>query len=537
MHSGDEISHFRSVAAIVLLLFAATLAAGIEVPSRERVLHIARLEDPRTLDPALIEMQEDFLLFPLVHMSLLEITNGTTLVPQAAKSWNVSADQKCFTFQLREGVRFGDCREVVAEDFVFSLERILDPVTGSMMSSYLQGILGVKEFLDKRAAHIVGIQAPDRHTLTITLERSDPTFAYLMASQVGVAVPREVVLKNPDNYAVKPEATGPYKVRKWVRGAYLTLEQNRNYCGPVQPYFDRIEILIGADETTRMMMFERGELDIAGLDGYGIPFSSLYRVTRDDRWRGLVEHQPAFGVDYVSMNCEMPPLDNKKVRQAINYAVNRDRWMRVQQGLFIHGKGVIPPNMPGFNEKLVGYPYDPGKARQLLAESGLSLPLRIELWHPLLEATRFRAQGIQEDLRQVGIEVSLNPVDAGIAFTAAQQRKRVPMFMTGWNVAIPDPVDILASLLDGRAAMNTPTLNLAFFQNPVVDHLFDEALKETDIVRRLSLYREAEEMVVEGAPWIFLGHQNIYALRQPWIKGPLLEPIYWYRLDRIWREF
>jgi ABC-type transport system substrate-binding protein len=135
-------------------------------------------------------MQEDFLLFPLVHMSLLEITNGTTLVPQAAKSWNVSADQKCFTFQLREGVHFGDGREVVAEDFVFSLERILDPLTGSMMSSYLQGILGVKGFLDKRAAHVVGIQAPDRHTLTITLERSDPTFAYLMASQVGVAVPR-----------------------------------------------------------------------------------------------------------------------------------------------------------------------------------------------------------------------------------------------------------------------------------------------------------------------------------------------------------
>ncbi|HRI14139.1 MAG TPA: ABC transporter substrate-binding protein [Verrucomicrobiota bacterium] len=534
--------HWRWVplgASVVLLcigLLATKSLAAAETPRRPNVLRLARIIDPSTLDPALIQLQEDIMLFPLLHLPLLDVTNGTQLMPCAAKVWSCSADQRVFTLELRPGVTFSNGREVVADDYVYALERILNPATAAMFSGYLQGIRGAQAFVAGETNHVVGLRASSPDTLVVELERSDPTFPFLLANVPGAAVPREEVERLGRNFSVQPVGAGPYRVQSWVRGARLQLSRNPHYHGPVPQHFEGVDLLIGGDETTHLMMFERGELDIANINLIGIPLPSFRRLTGDPRWHGLIERETLFQTDYVALNTEIPPLDNLKVRRAINHAIDRDRRMRVDQGYFTHAEGAIPPIMPGFNSQLRGYDYNPTKARELLRDSGLPLPLRTTMWHGTEERVRVLAQGIQWDLHQVGIEVALKPVATAELFTSAQKRGLVPMTLSGWFVGIPDPVDMLGALFDGRAVTSAATMNLAFYNNPEVNRLLDQAASEVNLSQRFARYQHAEELIVRDAPWAFLGHQSLYALRQPWLKGPLMEPIWVYRFDRVWIE-
>jgi ABC-type transport system substrate-binding protein len=326
---------------------------------------------------------------------------------------------------------------------------------------------------------------------------------------------------------------GPYQVEKWFRGARLRLTRNPYYHGPEPQHLDGVDLVIGGDETTHLMMFERGELDIANITGVGIPLPSFRRLSNDPHWRGLIERETEFATIGLILNTEIPPLDNKLVRQAINHALDRDRRMHVAQGYFSHAEGAIPPIMPGYNPLLRGYDYNTNKARELLRQSGLALPLHTQLWYGTGEDNRATCEGFQWDLHQVEIEVELKPVTFGELAVADTKRGKVPMTLSGWAVAIPDPIDMLGTQFDGRAITNANTMNIAFYSNSVVNQLLDQGAAETNLPKRFAVYQQAEELIVREAPWAFLGHANLYALRQPWLKGPLMEPIWGYRFDRV----
>jgi ABC-type transport system substrate-binding protein len=481
-----------------------------------------------------MQLAEDFLLFPLLHLPLLDVTNGTQLVPCAARSWKTSPDQRVYTLTLRPGVKFSNGRAVVAEDYVYAMERMLDPTNAALLQGYLLGVLGAKEFGAGQAPHATGLRAPSPDTLVIELSRSDPVFGYILG--LIAAVPREEVERRGRTYSVRPVGSGPYTVQEWIRGARLRLTRNPHYHGPEPAHLEGVDLLIGGDETTHLMMFERGELEIANINLTGIPFPSFRRLSNDLRWRGLIERETLFQTDFISLNTEIPPLTNVLVRRAINHALDRDRRMRVALGYKTHAEGVIPPIMPGYNPRLRGYNYDPARARELLRQSGLVLPLHTQLWHSTEEETRVRAQGFQWDLQQVGIEVELKAVAIGELMQAGGTRGKVPMCLMSWGATIPDPSDLIGMTLDGRAVTNAATMNMAFYNNPEVNRLLDQAASEVDLPQRYALYQQAEELIVADAPWVFLGHGNLYALRQPWLKGPLMEPIWNYRFDRIWIE-
>jgi ABC-type transport system substrate-binding protein len=192
--------------------------------------------------------------------------------------------------------------------------------------------------------------------------------------------------------------------------------------------------------------------------------------------------------------------------------------------------------MPGFDPNFRGYDFNPEKARELLRQSGLPLPLHSVLWHSLNEPYTFQAQGIQADLKRVGIEADLNPVTGAQLTSAMGIRGRVPIGLTGWNVAIPDPVDMLGQQFDGRTVTNAFTWNQAFYQNAELDRLLDEASPQIDLRRRFELYQQAERLIMKDAPCAVLGYINKYALRQRRLKGPLLEPLWVYRFDRVWLD-
>ena len=527
--------HFGVLAGLLLggIMFVAS-ATGSEPTKHRDILRLARTTDPQTLDPTLMISVEDFLLWPLLHLPLLDIIGGTNLVPCAAEKWNISADQRLFTIHLRPGMRFSSGREVNASDYVYTLERVLNPATGSWFSSYLGDIRGAQAFVARQSNHVAGIKALSSSTFYVELNHPDPAFAYLFTSITGM--PHEDVEHHQRDYAVRPVCTGPFMVESWVRGAHLKLNRNPYFQGPESVHFEGINVIIGGDETTHLMMFERGELDIANITGAGIPRASFRRLANHPRWRGLIERIPLFSTQCVILNTETPPLNHILVRRAINHAIDRDRRMQVALGFNTHAEGVLPPRMPGYNPALRGYRYDPELARQLLRETGLTLPLCTQLWHDTSEGMRTLAQGIQWDLKRVGIEVELNMVAGNELLTASSIRGKVPMTLTGWSAVLPDPKDMLGSHFDGQDLTNISAANQSFYYNPEVTRILTNAAVEGSGPLRLKLYQRAEEMIVSDAPWVFLAHQNTLALRQQWLKGPLLDPLWWYRFDRIWIE-
>ena len=521
--------------AVVLTLLAGKALAGPPAEAAN-TLRLARISDPVTLDAALPEMAEDFMLLSLLYLPLLDVTNGTQLTPCAAAHWDASPDMRTYTLRLRPGIKFSNGRPVVADDYRFAMERIINPSTASPYAVYLDGVRGAAAFKAGKTNHVAGLWTRGPDTLGVELERPDPTFPYVLTSNMGMAVPAEEFPRLAPTYGVRPVGTGPYIVQEWVRGVRLRFVRNPYYAGPEPQHLAAIEIMIGGDETTHLMMFERGELDIASINGTGVPFPSFRRLRHDPKWRGLLEHQSIFNMTYLVLNTEVAPLDNVLVRRAICHAIDRDRLEHVALGLCAHAQGAIPPIMPGYNPSLHGYDFNPDKARELLRQTGLALPLHTVLWHSTQENDLSGAQMIQADLGKVGIDLELKPATFAELVAAAQLRHKVPMHLNGWNVTLPDPKDFLETLFDGRTITNNPTQNLSFYNNPEVNRLLDQALPEIDLQRRFALFQQAEQLIVRDAPCVFLGHLNLYALRQPRLKGPLLEPLWWYRFDRVWIE-
>jgi oligopeptide transport system substrate-binding protein len=523
---------FASVKTLFVLLFTATALCTAEATRRPKILRLASIVDLQSLDPAKQVMSFESMVGRLVHLPLLDVTNGPTgptLTPCAARAWSASPDQRVFTLQLRTDVVFSNGRSVVANDYVYALERILNPDTGSMFQIRFFCIRGAKAFAAHETNHVAGLRAPSADTLVVELERSDPVFLYQFGFPIA-AVPREEVERLGIGFSVRPVGSGPYMVQEWTRGARLRLTRNPHYHGPEPQHLDGVDLFIGGDETTHLMMFERGELDVTG-----IPMPSFRRLSNDSRWQRLIERAPLPGTLGLIMNTEIPPLDNVLVRRAISHAVNRDLRMRVAQGFHTHAEGILPPVMPGYNPRLRGNDYNPEKARELLRESDLPLPLRTMLWHSPDEIVRTAAQGFQWDLKQVGIEVDLKQVSSAVLAASESIRGMVPMALDGWTTGTPDPNEILTMNFDGRTITNAMTMNVAYYNNPAFDRLLDLAAPEADLPKRYALYQQAEELLVNDAPWVFLGHFNLFALRQPWLKGPLIA-LSGLRPDRVWIE-
>lgn len=525
----------------ILLWIACASLPGAELhagqsPGRkpgERILHLARTTDPGALDPARMVMLEDMLLTPLLYIPLLDVTNGVQLIPGAAAAWDSSADQRVHTFHLRKDMAFSNGRRVTSTDYVYSLERNLSPSTAAPLANFLFGLKGVRDFQAGKTPHVAGIQAPGPFELVIELETGDPLFGYRATMVITAAVPREEVERKDVPFGNKPIGSGPYRIQSWRRGQSVKLEQNPHYHGPFPQLLDGFEFMIGGDDALHLMMFERGELDIANIVSVGIPMPSFRRISADPRWEGLIDLGELYGTAFLTLNNEIPPFDNVLVRRAMNHAIDRDRRLHVDLRYHRHAEGPIPTGMPAADPTLRGYAYDPARARELLRQSGLPLPLRSTLWHQLGEDMRMAAQGFQWDLKQVGIEVDLKEVTAAQLWSASTLRGQVPIAFTGWTAGIPDPVDILGMTLDGSTLKDPSHNDQAFYNNPVVNRLLHEAALSISLPERHRLYREAERMILADAPWVFLGHYNSYGLRQPWVRGKLLEPLCVYRFDRL----
>jgi len=517
-------------AALACMAGGCRLAGGIRprdaFPPNAAVLHIADADDIPTLDPAAGYDTASWTFEQMIFDTLVRYSDaGVDLIPDIATTWTVSPDARTFTFHLRRDARFSNGRAVTSADFRYAIERVLDPRTRSKGMEYYREITGAPAFADSHAPAVSGIETPDPWTIIFRLDAPDPTFVDKLAMPFAAAVPREVAERWGDDFSRHVVGSGPFMLREWIGGQRLVLVKNPLYFVKGVPRLDAIVDQIGVDDELQWMRFEAGDIDVASIPSAEFPY-----VMKTPRLRALTEHITTLTTDYLGMNCRMRPFDDVRVRRAFNYAIDKHKLVAILNGRGVVARGVLPPGLPGYDPTLEGYPYDPVRARKLLEQAHVGSAFAPEIWMRADRTEMTLGESIQQDLALVGVNAVLKPVAWGPLLEAVRQPDTAELFMFGWEADFPDPQNYLDVLLTRK---QWGANNDSFYYNSEVETLLAEAAPIADPKLRYSLYDQAQRIIVADAPWVFLYHPASYVIRQPWVRGYILNPMRPARLDRV----
>jgi ABC-type transport system substrate-binding protein len=504
-----------------------TGAPPLHFPPGAMVLNLASISDVPTLDPAAGYDVESWMFEQMIFDTLVRYSDaGVDLVPDLATAWQSSPDATTFTFHLRRDAHFTDGRSVTSADFKYAIERVLDPATRSKGIEYYRAIAGAADFIAHRTKAVAGIETPDPWTIVFHLDAPDPIFLHKLAMPFASAVPRELVEKWGEDFSRHVVGSGPFILKEWVGGQRIVLVKNPHYFVRAAPRLDAVVESIGVSEDLQWFKFEGGEIDVSSIPPAVFPY-----VMKTPRLRNLTLRIVTVTTRYLGMNCQMPPFNDERVRRAFNYAVNKPKLIAVLNGRGIAANGVMPPGLPGFDPHLPGYPYDPARARKLLEQAGLAHGFEATLWMPADQTMMILGQSVQQDLDLVGVHLMLKAIAFPPFLEAIRLPITVPLFFSGWEADFPDPANFLDVLLSRK---QWGANNDAFFSDPRVDALLAEAAPLSDLARRYAIYDQAERIIVDDAPWVFLYYPITYEIQQPWVHGYVLNPMRPARLENVW---
>jgi len=505
-------------------------ARADEAAGDYRTWHGAFGYEPGPLDPARAVSVTDGAACALVYSGLLRPDEEGRPSPDLAHDWEVSSDGLVWTFHLRSGVRFHDGSELDAGDVVFSLERILDPETGSSRAWVLQGIEGAEEFMTGRAPTVTGLEAPDPLTVRIRLARPLAHFPSLLCMPAAYVVSPEAVMEWGADFGYHPVGTGPWILDEWREGVEMRFTANDAYFDG-RPRLDRLVFRFIPDAATRQAEFEAGNLEVLGLTEENVEHFSVHPV-----WSDHILTSPELAVVYVVLNCSKPPLDNVLVRRALNHAVNREALIAaVRPGRCVLAHGSVPPGMGDYETIWKGYGYDPALARSLLARAGYPDGFEMDLLIRAGGLSVLCAEPIQAELARVGVKVRIVQLEAQAFGAAVGDDGNPDAALMSWVADYADPENFLFPLFHSG---NSPSAgNYSRFSDPVVDRLLESIHREADPGRRAVLCQAAEKVVFEQAPWIPLFFPVEVVVCQPEVRGYRIWPIFnGNKMTDVWLE-
>ena len=503
----------------------------VSVPQYGGTYHKALRQEPPTLDPAFSTDEYAISITQQVFDGLVQFDTNLNVIPGIAKSWEASRDGLVWTFHLRQGVKFHHGREVQADDFVYTFTRLLDPRTASPRAWLFERVQGAHKFRAGEAESVEGLQALDAYTLRIVLSQSYIPFINLLGMTQAHVLPREEVQRLGADFGRRPVGTGPFRFVHWVAGEEITLEANEAYYEG-RPFLDRLQYRIMTNRRDILTEFEKGTLDdvlLTGEEGTSLSSDPRFRFVR----------KPLLATVFLWFDTRSSPLNNRKVRQAINHVINREAISSdIRQNRHVQARGILPRGMPGSNPDLAGYRYEPARARQLLAEAGYpegkNLP-PLELWTGVTTTAVLREhEMIKRDLEHLGIKVDLFTAENWKQYKAVVLGKRPgAIYRTSWFADFPDPDNFLFSLFHSQS-----TNNYSHYSNPAVDHLLEQARSEGDYLKRIQLYRQAEALIMADAPVANLVYYTFEILFQPYVQGIELNALgeYYILMKKIWLD-
>jgi oligopeptide transport system substrate-binding protein len=537
----------------LLVLFMIFCVLGISTASYAAagpvyggVLRWHEAANPPKLDPHMAtDTTSARVLNGIFENLVVNSTDGQKILPGLAESWSVSKDGLVWTFKLRKGVHFQAAteggkktanggREVTAADWKWSFERMIRDK--SPRAYFIDCVAGYDEMTQGKTDSWSGIKAVDKYTLQFKLKKPFAPFLSVLAYNSLVVVPKEDVKKWGKDFNFHPVGTGPFVFDSWKQDQKVVLKRNPNYWGKDAkgnklPYLDGWELVVIPDATVAWEEFKKGNIDAMR----DIP-DQMVKTARDMLGKSLLE-APQPGTYYYGFNMQKEPFkSNKKLRHAMNYAVDRKRINElVLEGLFFPAKGILPPSMPGFNKDLRGYDYNPEKAKQLMKEAGY--PNGFEMTLQVNQNVRHQAiaEAIQAQVAELGIKLKIKVVDWGVHLDTLDRGEH-ESYRMGWVVDYLDPDNFLYVNL--HSSNWGAKGNYSFYKNAEADKLMEQGRTETDPAKRKAIYQKAEQMIVDDAPWIFLFYYYNNIATQKYVKDMVLPAFgdYTAPLATVWMD-
>jgi len=515
----------------VLVLF--TSCHRDSILQGKTIFNINLDEGLTSLDPAFCRNQNTIWMDNQLYNGLVQISDSMKIEPCIAKSWDVSADGLLYTFHLRNDVYFHDDplfkngigRKATASDFVYSFARLIDPKVASS---------GSWIFSDKVENKHSFIALNDT-TFRIRLMQPFPPLLSLLTAQYASVVPHEVVDYCGKDFRNHPVGTGPFKFKYWKEGEVMVFLKNEKYWekdknGSPLPHLDAIRATFIGDKQTAFMEFVTGKLDFLNdIDGSYRDdiLTKSGQVSQKYKGKFILNSAPYLNTMYLGMlvDSTLPivkssPLKILKIRQAINYAIDKQKMIKYLRNSMatVGDAGFIPEGMPGFDaHKVKGYMYNPEKSRQLLAEAGF--PNGKNLPEILLSTTvgyRDLIEYVQGQLDQVGIRTRVE-ITQGASLRELVSKNGVNFFYGSWIADYPDGEDYLSLFYSKNKIPWGP--NYTGFNNKQFDCLFEQAHHEPNDEKRYALYQQMDNLVMQQSPVVILYYDKLVNLYRNNVSG------------------
>ena len=472
---------------------------------------------PETMDPALTHGGPDS---PLGHVfsGLVTLDTNLQVQPELAAGWTVSEDGLVYTFYLRQNAVFHDGRALTAADVMYSWERATDPALGSdTAQTYLGDIAGVTEKLAGQAAQISGLRAIDDHTLEVTLTAPVVYFLDKLAYPVAYVVDQANVAQA--DWQHHPNGSGPFTLARWDDDSLIVLERFADY------YLEPAKVshvVYQLGPGLPLSMYETGEIDLVGIGGGTLERAQDPNSPLSQELRTAV----TLCTSAIGLNTRIPPFDDARVRQAFNYALDKDLLIETfANGNALPALGPLPPGMPGYGLSGVsGYPYDPARARQLLAEAGYTnmddFPVLTYYTSGYGDVDGYVTAVITLWQENLGVTIQPVVIDPYTYYDELYGGNVGHIFNSGWCADYPDPQNFLDVLYHSQSPQN-----VGGFSNPTIDALLEAARVEPDVDGRLQLYANIERLIVDEAPVVFTTHSLSAVLVKPDVQNYFLTPM------------
>ncbi|MBO8173544.1 MAG: ABC transporter substrate-binding protein [Bacillaceae bacterium] len=493
----------------------------------KKVIVVGLQAEPTSLDAHQISDYNSSRAAMEIYDQLVQFKDESTeLEPDLAEKWDVSDDGMEYTFYLKKDIKFHDGTPFNAEAVKFSIERQIDP-------DHPYHDTGQFAYAEFTFGPVDRVEVVDDYTVKIYLKEPFAPFLSNMAMHAASIVSPEAVKKYGKDFSRNPVGTGPYKYVRWDPGVEVVLEKNPDYFKG-EPKVDQLIFKPITDDQTRLAELEAGNLDLI----VNVTPDDLVRLKEDGNFQ--VIEQAGMHVWWTAFNTQKEPFNNKKVRQAINYAVNKEAIVNeILKGTGELANSPLPPTVWGHNPNVKNYEYNPEKARQLLEEAGYPNGFEATYWIPEsgsgMQQPATMAAAIQADLAKVGIELNIQTLEWGSYLDKVfvpPSENDMDMHQMSWIGDNGDPDNFLYILLSSEQ-WPTAGFNDAYYKNERVDELLSQARVTSDKEKRTQMYEEAQEIIMEDAPWIVLDHEKQIVIAQKNIKNFKLHPTGVFRFSNV----
>jgi peptide/nickel transport system substrate-binding protein len=481
---------------------------------RGGVFNFARNQEPLSFDPTIPSDNGSIWVIYNIFDQLTTINKDSSdVVPSLAQSWTISRDGKTYTFHLRPGVKFSDGTPLTADDVVFSLERAFNP----KLDAYAFLFVPVKS-----------MKALNSSTVQIKLAHPYAPFLQNLNVFPASIVSKAAYQANPKAFAEKPIGSGPFALKQFVKGQFTHLVRNTHYWKPGQPYVDEVMIPYVADDNTRILKLEAGEIDAAE----NIPYAQIATLNKRNGLHVAIE--PLFRFDGIWLNNEKKPLNDVRVRQALNYAT--DKVSIVKSILFGHAEVAnhMMPKEKYWLSSVKPYPYDINKAKQLIAQSsaskGFTLPLVVPTGDVIIQQV---SQVVKQSWSQIGVNVQIQNLDIGTAYTDFSKGN----YTAGSNWYITSDVtapDELAAIEFDYTAPGGFDSFYSYYKSAQASALIHKAAASTSEKTRAKLFGQLQRLVMHDAPLVALYFSPARTGLRSNVHNFHTVKTGWWRLEEVW---